>query len=197
MAEEEDMVPARLLTEARDEAAAAEAVIADLTAWGLDFFGDLRWRDQGTDDIDGLRSEKGLLPADILAAAPRTALETHDAEITQIAAMHEASASSAREFWQRVEALSLLIEEAKEVADSFGFSNYEETNKAAGAQAVAAVLSRAGDLSTVLAEVKSDAWDEGAEQTTEWMANNPGPTGIPHDPPANPYRTEQGGADHA
>lgn len=31
-------------------------------------------------------------------------------------------------------------------------------------------------------------WDEGAEATIEWMANNPSPTGVPHDPPINPYR---------
>jgi hypothetical protein len=31
------------------------------------------------------------------------------------------------------------------------------------------------------------AWDQGAEATAEWTANNPGPSGVPHDPPSNPY----------
>ena len=31
------------------------------------------------------------------------------------------------------------------------------------------------------------AWNEGFEASSEWMANNPGPSGIPHDPPRNPY----------
>lgn len=30
-------------------------------------------------------------------------------------------------------------------------------------------------------------WEESAEATADWMSNNPGPTGIPHDPPSNPY----------
>lgn len=31
------------------------------------------------------------------------------------------------------------------------------------------------------------AWEEGAEATAEWISNNPGPSGIPADPPRNPY----------
>lgn len=40
-----------------------------------------------------------------------------------------------------------------------------------------------GSLASQLAQ----AWEEGAEATLEWVANNPGSTGIPHDPPSNPY----------
>lgn len=36
------------------------------------------------------------------------------------------------------------------------------------------------------------AWSEGAEATAEWMANNPGPSGIPIDPPSNPYESPAG-----
>jgi hypothetical protein len=35
--------------------------------------------------------------------------------------------------------------------------------------------------------LQAEAWDEAAEATAEWMANNPSPSGIPHDPPRNPY----------
>jgi len=42
----------------------------------------------------------------------------------------------------------------------------------------------------LLGEAKAVLWDEGAEATAEWMANNPGPSGIPHDPPHNPYRKD-------
>lgn len=45
---------------------------------------------------------------------------------------------------------------------------------------------------TALAKVRAEAWREGAESTAEWMANNPGPSGIPHDPPTNPYEREAG-----
>lgn len=37
---------------------------------------------------------------------------------------------------------------------------------------------------------RADAWDESAEATAEWMAHNPRPSGVPHDPPRNPYREE-------
>ncbi len=30
-------------------------------------------------------------------------------------------------------------------------------------------------------------WEEAAEAISEWMWNNPSPSGIPHDPPRNPY----------
>ena len=33
----------------------------------------------------------------------------------------------------------------------------------------------------------AEVWVESAEATAEWMANNPGPSGIPSDPPTNPY----------
>lgn len=33
----------------------------------------------------------------------------------------------------------------------------------------------------------ADVWDEAAEATADWMARNPSPAGIPHDPPPNPY----------
>lgn len=35
---------------------------------------------------------------------------------------------------------------------------------------------------------RAEAWDEAAEATAEWMANNPSPAGVPIDPPRNPYR---------
>lgn len=34
---------------------------------------------------------------------------------------------------------------------------------------------------------QAQAWDEGAEATAEWMASNPGPSGVGSDPPSNPY----------
>ncbi|WP_330473792.1 hypothetical protein [Terrabacter sp. C0L_2] len=50
------------------------------------------------------------------------------------------------------------------------------------------------DLITItraqLREAKAEAWDEAAEATAEWMWNNPSPSGIPHDPPRNPYAGE-------
>lgn len=33
----------------------------------------------------------------------------------------------------------------------------------------------------------AEAWYDAAEQTADWMASNPGPSGIPRDPPTNPY----------
>lgn len=39
-----------------------------------------------------------------------------------------------------------------------------------------------------LRDAQAEAWDEAAEATADWMANNPSPSGIPHDPPSNPYR---------
>ncbi len=58
-------------------------------------------------------------------------------------------------------------------------------------------IERDGDHAgtTVTAE---QAWDEAAEATADWMSNNPSPSGIPHDPPSNPYRVpvqQDGGAD--
>lgn len=38
-----------------------------------------------------------------------------------------------------------------------------------------------------LPELLKEAWDEAAEATSEWMWNNPSPSGIHHDPPRNPY----------
>lgn len=38
------------------------------------------------------------------------------------------------------------------------------------------------------ATARAEGWDEGAEATADWMANNPSPAGIPQDPPMNPYR---------
>jgi len=32
-----------------------------------------------------------------------------------------------------------------------------------------------------------EIWDECAEAYSEWMWNNPGPSGVPSDPPRNPY----------
>ena len=40
-------------------------------------------------------------------------------------------------------------------------------------------------------EARADAWDEAAEATPEWMANNPSPAGVPIDPPRNPYRAAE------
>lgn len=42
-------------------------------------------------------------------------------------------------------------------------------------------------LDAVAADVAARAWDEAAEAVADWMSINPGPSGIPHDPPANPY----------
>lgn len=42
----------------------------------------------------------------------------------------------------------------------------------------------------IAARAKADAWDEAAEATADWMWNNPGPSGIPTDPPQNPYADE-------
>jgi hypothetical protein len=46
----------------------------------------------------------------------------------------------------------------------------------------------------LLAEQGTQAWQESAEATADWMATNPGPSGIPHDPPTNPYDRERGGS---
>jgi hypothetical protein len=37
----------------------------------------------------------------------------------------------------------------------------------------------------------AEGWAEGFEAAAEWSANNPGPGGVPHDPPSNPYETGQ------
>lgn len=42
-----------------------------------------------------------------------------------------------------------------------------------------------------LRNLKADLWDEAAEATAEWVANNPYPSGIPVDPPRNPYRVTE------
>jgi hypothetical protein len=41
-----------------------------------------------------------------------------------------------------------------------------------------------------LEAAKAEAWDEAAEAVADWMSNNPSPSGIPHDPPRNPYDGE-------
>lgn len=41
-------------------------------------------------------------------------------------------------------------------------------------------------------EGRAEAWDEGFEAGSEFTAHNPGPSGIPHDPPRNPYDTDGG-----
>jgi hypothetical protein len=35
--------------------------------------------------------------------------------------------------------------------------------------------------------VGEQVWNEAAEAIADWMWNNPSPSGIPHDPPRNPY----------
>lgn len=42
--------------------------------------------------------------------------------------------------------------------------------------------------STWLCNDRARVWDEAAEATADWMANNPSPSGIPVDPPRNPYK---------
>ena len=42
----------------------------------------------------------------------------------------------------------------------------------------------------IAARAKAEAWDEAAEAVSDWMWNNPSPSGIPHDPPRNPYADE-------
>lgn len=60
-------------------------------------------------------------------------------------------------------------------------------------------LSREGrDVAAILAQspasaldsVKADAWDEGIEAGYDHSANQSTPSGIPMDPPVNPYREE-------
>jgi hypothetical protein len=49
-------------------------------------------------------------------------------------------------------------------------------------------MGRREDLTTETAKPDlADAWDEGAEAINEWIAANPGPSGIWSDPPRNPY----------
>jgi hypothetical protein len=45
------------------------------------------------------------------------------------------------------------------------------------------------DVEAALAKYAAEIWDESAEETAEWMSNNPSPSGIPHDPPTNPHRS--------
>lgn len=33
------------------------------------------------------------------------------------------------------------------------------------------------------------AWDDGAEAIREWIASNPGPSGVRSDPPSNPHES--------
>jgi hypothetical protein len=39
----------------------------------------------------------------------------------------------------------------------------------------------------LIVDALAQAWDDSAEATADWMAHNPGPSGIPADPPRNPY----------
>jgi hypothetical protein len=43
-------------------------------------------------------------------------------------------------------------------------------------------------VSGPIGKVLEAVWDDAAEATAEWTANNPGPGGVPHDPPRNPFR---------
>lgn len=52
------------------------------------------------------------------------------------------------------------------------------------------ILGHREHLAGVLDEAQAQTWDEAAEATAEWMATNPGPSGIPADPPRNPYRDD-------
>lgn len=42
-------------------------------------------------------------------------------------------------------------------------------------------------MQPLLNDTLAEVWDEAAEATAEWMATNPGPSGIGSDPPRNPY----------
>lgn len=42
-------------------------------------------------------------------------------------------------------------------------------------------------LMEIVREAQEQAWDDSAEATADWMSNNPSPSGVPHDPPRNPY----------
>ncbi len=42
-------------------------------------------------------------------------------------------------------------------------------------------------LRAIVPRKLEEVWDEAAEQTAEWVATNPGPTGVKGDPPMNPY----------
>lgn len=58
-----------------------------------------------------------------------------------------------------------------------------------------AVIVDAIGVAIVLPEwgpTRAEVWDEASHDTAEWLANNPGPTGIPHDPPINPYESNWG-----
>lgn len=54
-------------------------------------------------------------------------------------------------------------------------------------QAVLAVLAS----QPTVAEVRAQAWDEGFEAGATWSSS--GPSGVPHDPPRNPYHEAEGG----
>lgn len=43
------------------------------------------------------------------------------------------------------------------------------------------------DRTKALDAMKAQVWDEAAEAVADWMSNNPSPSGIPQDPPRNPY----------
>lgn len=56
-----------------------------------------------------------------------------------------------------------------------------------GARLAEAVIAAGWVPAERVAEARAEGWDEGFEASFEWVANNPGPSGIPHDPPRNPH----------
>ena len=54
----------------------------------------------------------------------------------------------------------------------------------------ASVLLARVALDAVAPAIAARVWDEAAEAVADWMSNNPSPSGIPHDPPRNPYADE-------
>lgn len=63
---------------------------------------------------------------------------------------------------------------------------WPESGGQAGLQAATEAQKACADA--LRSDVLAELWDQVAEATAEWIVNNPGPSGIPIDPPQNPYR---------
>ena len=72
--------------------------------------------------------------------------------------------------------------ELREAKAAFNFARNEGAAVGDAVQHALAAVAPA-----IVARAKAEAWDEAAESVTDWMWNNPSPSGIPHDPPRNPY----------
>lgn len=89
------------------------------------------------------------------------------------------------------DALSVVIEQAKVIAPftvcmrADGSDNGETWVQQ---DELLAILAQSP--ASALARVQADAWDESAEVTVEWAVHQSTPSGVPIDPPANPYREE-------